>query len=192
MSSRNLRFVATLCALAGAIGPAAPAFVHGEEAPADYVPCDASGWTTKSNAEIRAGPSADAPLLATVSPRAKREGSVEIIGPLPEFEIHGYRDGWFLISGTSYGDYDGDPQPEVPLYSGNGWMRGEDISGEVLPGGFRPEPSLDSPSRAYGTYSDSVVVTRVLACKGYWVKVETDVGSGWVAGLCGSQVTTCS
>ena len=195
MSSRNLRFLVTLVAIACAIGTASAAFAKGEASFPRHVPCQASGYAVHPDTEIRASPSADAPLLAKVSPRGAIEGGFEIAGTLPEFEIRGYRDGWFLIAGTSYGDYGDygdDPLPEAPLYAGEGWMHGRDISGQLRPGRLHRAPSESSRSREYGVEPDAIVVRRLLACQGWWVKVETDIGTGWAPGMCGNQVTTCN
>jgi hypothetical protein len=129
--------------------------------------------------------------LARLVPRSAVQGGVDINGTLPEFEIRGFRAGWFLIGGASYGDY-GDPPPVRRLYAGEGWVRGEQISGEILPGRLHVAPSPRSRSRAYGKGTDEVTVKRLLACEGSWMKIDSDVGTGWVPGLCGNQVTTCN
>jgi hypothetical protein len=43
---------------------------------------------------MRAGSSADSPLLDTVSPRGDGNGESKPAFALPEFEIRGYQDDW--------------------------------------------------------------------------------------------------
>jgi hypothetical protein len=172
-------FAMAFLALTGAAAPQ----------PRTYV-CMASGWA-KGIADVRAQPSPRARLLARLAPRPAVQNGEDVNGTLPEFEIRGARNGWFLIAGASYGDY-GDPAPRRPLYAGQGWVHGDRIGGQVFPGGLHVAPSERARSRPYGKETDAVEVRRLLDCRGQWLQVETDVGTGWVHGLCGNQVTTCS
>ena len=71
-------------------------------------------------------------------------------------------------------------------------MRGDQIGGQLYAGRLHVGPTATSHSRAYGKGTDEVTVKRLFACQGTSMKVETDIGSGWVPGLCGNQVTTCN
>lgn len=178
--ARSAGALLTFAALGAAAAPPPPGTVA----------CRLSGWSEVRGAQMRAGPSPDARLLATFSPRASRQGGVDITGTFPEFEIRGYNNGWFLIGGASYGDY-GDPEPRRPLYSGEGWMRGDQIGGQLGWGRLHSRPSERSSSRPYGKAPDAVRIHRLLACQDTWVRIEADIGTGWAPGMCGNQATTC-
>ena len=153
--------------------------------------CRASGWGVGPQVDVRAAPSPSGRVLARLVPRAAEQDGVDLNGALPEFRIHGARGGWFLIGEASFGDY-GDPKPRRPLYAGQGWVRGDQIGGQLMPGRLYSAPTQRSRSRAYGKGTDEVEVKRLLDCTGTWVKIEADIGTGWVNGLCSNQVTTCS
>ena len=55
------------------------------------------------------------------------------------------------------------------------------------------EPRDDAPpATAKPKDGDYVQVRSLLACKGEWVKVNSNIGTGWAFGLCSNQVTTCN
>ncbi len=153
--------------------------------------CDVHGWGSAPSTQVRAAPSASAPLLGLLRQRAATEGGQEVNGTYPEFHITGAQASWFRIAGANYGDY-GDPAPRRAWYRGTGWVRGDQIGGQVLSGRLHAAPSGRSRSRPYGKAADGVIIRRMLDCRGYWVKIEADIGTGWVEGLCSNQVTTCN
>lgn len=153
--------------------------------------CDVHGWGASPRVEVRAAPAANARLLGTLRHRAAVESGTDINGTFPEFHIVGAQGGWFRITGTDYGDY-GDPLPRWRWYRGTGWVRGNQIGGQVLAGRLHVAPSKRSRSRDYGKPADIVTIRRLLDCQGHWVKIEADIGTGWINGLCNNQVTTCS
>lgn len=157
--------------------------------PPDTVTCAASGWSNdggSSGLEVRAAPNAAALIVA----RFVRRMEPELAGDRVEFAIIGYRGGWLLIEGASHGDY-GDPPPAHPVYAGKGWVRGSSVGGQALAGRFHAAPRADARSWSYGAEPDALTIRRVLECRGRWVRVETDRGTGWLDGMCGNQVTTC-
>lgn len=153
--------------------------------------CDVTGWGSTPQVEVRAGPSPGTRMLAIMRQRAASEGGQEVNGAFPEFHIVAASNGWFRIEQASYGDY-GDPPPRQRLFRGTGWVSGDRIGGQLYSGRLHTAPSEKSRSRPYGKEPDGVTIRRLLDCQGYWVKIEADIGTGWVHGLCGNQVTTCN
>jgi hypothetical protein len=99
--------------------------------PSDMASCKLEGWSTDKDPNglnVRAAPNASAPVLARLPQRSEAEN-----GSLAQFEILGFKDGWVLIKGASYGDY-GDPPPAKPLYSGMGWVHGSLVGGQLIGG----------------------------------------------------------
>jgi len=157
--------------------------------PADTTACNTEGYAIDKDPaglNVRAGPSASAPVVARFKYRAK-----ETDAPSVEVHIIGYKDGWLLIEGGSYGDYGGITPP--PVYSGKGWVKATMMSGQFIGGaqGLLQEPSYRSPFKHFSAFSDDVGIKHLLACRDHWVKVDTTEGSGWVYGFCSNQVTTC-
>lgn len=158
--------------------------------PQDTTVCSFRAWAADPDPQglnVRSAPNLKAAVLGHYIWQKNADA-----GNFVEFNVTGSRDGWFLIDGGSYGDY-GDPPPKEPLYSGRGWVHGSRIAGQLLglTHGLRAEPDSKAPEKPLSKAPDAVVVKQLLACKGDWVKIDTDVGTGWVAGLCSNQVTTC-
>ena len=182
----SLRLAAAFCFVALSAGAKADPIT----VPADMIACAAEGWAAHPDSaalNVRAAPNTTAAILGHHIWRKNAEA-----GNFVEFHIKGSKDGWLLIEGGSYGDY-GDPPPAEPVYSGLGWVHGSRVAGQLLGGthSLSAEADPKSAQTPLGKAPDAVVVKKVLACKGIWVKLETDVGTGWVAGLCSNQVTTC-
>ncbi len=180
-------------ALAASLTPAPCAHAASATVPSDMVPCKLEGWSTDKDPNglnVRAAPNASAAILARLPPRPQAES-----GSLVQFEILGVRDGWLLIKGASYGDY-GDPPPATPLYSGMGWVHGSRVGGQVIGGqnvvGLYSEPKDSAKRLPRPNNVDEIDVKALLDCAGLWAKVDTNIGVGWVYGLCNNQVTTCN
>jgi hypothetical protein len=161
--------------------------------PQDTISCKLEGWSTDKDPKglnVRAAPDASAPILAKLLPRPQAES-----GSLAQFEILGFKDGWVLIKGASYGDY-GDPPPATPLYSGMGWVHGSRVGGQLVGGqnvvGLYSEPKDTAKRLPRPANVDEIAVNALLGCTGSWAKVDTNIGVGWVYGLCANQVTTCN
>jgi hypothetical protein len=157
--------------------------------PRDTTACSFRAWAADPDPQglnVRSAPNLKAAVLGHYIWRKNADA-----GNFVEFNVKGFRDGWFLIDGGSYGDY-GDAPSEAP-YGGRGWVHGSRIAGQLLglTHGLRAEPDAKASEKPLGKAPDAVVVKQLLACKGDWVKIDTDVGTGWVAGLCSNQVTTC-
>jgi hypothetical protein len=186
--------------------------------------CDLRGWSIDENPaglNVYLKPSPDSRFLGTLPPRYSFPGGSEA-GPeegyFTEFDIIGYRDGWFMIEhaeppGRSYADPDSYPDDHPEPFAGRGWIpadrvgaqyangdmpvRAEDENG-VPVGGLYQAPSIDAAwTPALNEYGSPISADggpkRILACSGLWALVESHDGVvGWWRRLCSSQVTNCS
>lgn len=178
MMKRTAALLATL-ACTGAAAPGAAS-------------CDTSGWGATARTVVRAAPAPNARMLASIPHRAARERGEDINGTFPEFHINAARNGWFRIDHVSYGDY-GDPAPLRAPFAGQGWVHGSQISGQLCGGErFYTGPSERARSRPLPAAADAVRIRSLLDCRGNWVKVNSDIGTGWVQAFSNNQVTTCS
>jgi len=98
---------------------------------------------------------------------------------LPEIQVIGVMDGWFLIEGAAYRE----PNPS-PLYTGRGWVEGKVVTTNLFRDTLKKAPRNDSAvvSQLYGTGSNGIPyqsfgleVRRVLGCSGPWLEVEIDL-----------------
>jgi hypothetical protein len=94
---------------------------------------------------------------------------------LPEIQVIGFKDGWFLIEGAAY--------PELfpsQIYTGRGWVEGNSVTTHLFRDTLKKAPSNDSPdvSHLYGTDDPDrpyrLEVQRVIGCSGPWLEVEID------------------
>jgi len=97
-------------------------------------------------------------------------------GQLPEIQVIGVKDGWFLIEGADH-----PASSSSQLYTGRGWLEGKFVTTHLFRYTLKKVPSNDSPdvSHLYGTGRDgvpaephSLEVQRVLGCSGPWLEVE--------------------
>jgi hypothetical protein len=169
---------------------------------------------TREGLNIRAEPRADSAILGRL--KVIENANQENIAA--DVHVIGVKNGWFLIEGAAYGDYDL-PKKLPPVYGGRGW-----VSGKLLTTGLRtstlkatPDENaavvveLHSDENADSAFGASEVsVTAILDCKGEWFRVEApvstknyglkpklpsdgpkDVVRGWTRGSCTNQRTTC-
>jgi hypothetical protein len=155
--------------------------------------CTISAWSndTDSNGlNIRLGAGSGNPVV----------GQVPING---EVSITGSRNGWFRIDRAVLEDYDTGTITSV--FAGEGWVSGRLLGVALNDPDLHAAPSDDSPVVAHLFHqdadgnvagADSFRVARLIACQGDWVQVEgTFIDThltGWAAGTCSNQVTTCS
>lgn len=183
---------AVLAAVASlSLGP--HAFAASVSVPPDTTICKLEGWSTDKDSKglnVRAAPNASAPILAKLPPRPQAEN-----GSLAQFQIVGFKDGWVLIKGASYGDY-GDPPPATPLYPGMGWVHGSRVGGELVGGqnviGLYAEPKASAKRMPRPAGVEEIEVKALIGCTASWAKIDSNIGAGWVDGLCANQVTTCN
>ena len=187
------RTLRVMLALAASLAISRCALAASASVPPDMVQCELEGWSTDKDPKglnVRAAPNASAAILARLPPRPEAES-----GSLAQFDILGAKDGWFLIKGASYGDY-GDPPPATALYSGTGWVHGSRVGGELVGGqnvgGLYAEPKETAKRLPRPKNVDEIAVKALLDCTGPWAKIDSNIGAGWVYGLCNNQVTTCN
>jgi len=154
--------------------------------------CDTRGWGATAKTVVLADPSPGARVLAIIPRRAATERGEDINGTFPEFDIKAASNGWFRIVHVTFGDY-GDPAPLRPVFAGQGWVHGSQIGGQLCGGErFYAGPSERAHSRPLPAAADEVKIRRLLDCQGNWVKVDADIGIGWVRSFSNNQVTTCA
>lgn len=178
--------------------------------PAGTEPCALTAWsidTDPAGLNVRAQPSARSRVLGIVPPPWTAPGRDGEPGETyrAEFEIAGYRDGWFLVRkikapGVDYGERypRGRPQP----FRGQGWVAAR-LVGAALANGGLPSGRLHQAPNRYSASRDVArpdgegigtgdIVQRIHACSGRWGLVEIEGARGWWNGLCSNQVTNCS
>ena len=186
--------------------------------------CDLRGWSIDDNPaglNVYLKPSTDSRLLGTLPPRYHFPDASEAApeeGFFTEFDIIGYRDGWFLIEhaeppGRSYADPDSYPEDHPEPFAGRSWIPADRVGAQyangdmpvravdengVPAGGLYQAPSIDAAwTRALNESGYPISADggpkRILACSGLWALVESHDGVvGWWRRLCSSQVTNCS
>ncbi|MBX3530778.1 MAG: SH3 domain-containing protein [Rhizobiaceae bacterium] len=162
--------------------------------------CNVFAWTTDDDPKglnVRAGPGASYPVIATLPPPLQSEG-YEFA---PEVQIASSENGWFRIIKAVLDDY-GTAGGEKVVFTGSGWVSGRllgtSVEGRYLRDGPSPgaRPVLDFYEKLdSGGGPDSFAVERLLACNGLWLQVEGTYldkkVSGWTNDTCSNQVTTC-
>lgn len=113
-------------------------------------PCDLSGWsidTDPAGLNVRAGPSARSRVVGRIPPAWTSPGRDGEPGSTyrAEFEIAGYRDGWFLVRrikapGTGYGERY--PRTLPQPYRGQGWVSARMVGAALANGGLPDRKSV--------------------------------------------------
>lgn len=208
---------ALLCLCTAFPGAAAGA----EPLPPDTTACAISGYAisrSRTGTPVRSEPNKDAKILGRLAPPQKATAiDKEDVPPADEvwrteFQVVGFREGWFLIEKALH-PYD-DPERRsvlgrrstggVKTYTGRGWVSLADVGGKYtyyhrsMPSGaLYAEPSADAQRLPALNWNNTPIQggnspTKVLACLGEWVKVESDNGVvGWWKGLCGQPIADC-
>jgi hypothetical protein len=189
--------------------------------PPETVACKISGYsiaTARPGAAIRTEPEASAKIVGRLAPAQRAtKADNEDVPPSDqlwrtEFEVVGFREGWFLIEKALH-PYD-DPNRRsvlgrrstggVKTYAGRGWINLKDVGGKYtyhhrsLPNGaLFSEPRAEAVRLpAKNGRGDPIQggnsPKKVLGCDGDWVKVESHDGVvGWWKGLCGQPIGDC-
>ena len=184
-----MRRLALLSAVVlAASATSATALVLEAEIPAGMVACSFSAWSTDK--DPRGLNVRNAPGGKIILGQLKYDEGDEF-GPFVEMKVQGFKDGWFLVD-TARDAVEAAAEPERKVPEVRGWVHGSKLGGQLigLNGGFRDKPDPDAKGK-WIKDADSVVVKRIVACRGEMVKLETDHGNGWVYGLCSNQLTTC-
>ena len=190
-----MRLVATLgCALA--LAPVAVAAQPLDTA--GVTQCKVRGWakdTDRKGTNVRRGPHANAPVIGHLVPMIRVDKD-EYSGV--EFDIVGFKDGWFLIKNGSDGGLKLDATHKD---DGRGWISARLVSVQLRVVALRSAPRRDAPEVAHlrgeNWGPDSGAVSAVHACQGPYMEVTTiPFGSkvavrGWSYKPCSLQLTTC-
>ncbi|MBM3607548.1 MAG: SH3 domain-containing protein, partial [Alphaproteobacteria bacterium] len=175
--------------------------------------CDMTGWSISRNPkgmEVRAGPDGKAKILGRLAP-AKRAQMPEDEEFPPfenlwrtQFQITGYKDGWFQIGNAAHPyEKTGSGYEHrrrllgMKSYAGRGWVRAETVGG-MLSNRARPEygaiwqePRAGAPKLPLKTdgrpWGEGSYAERVFACQGEWVEVQIAGVRGWWPGLCSAE-----
>lgn len=150
------------------------------QAPAAAASCAMSAFVTDrdpSGLNVRAGPSAQARILATVSNQSAGVAA-----------ITGHDRGWFRVSGIV------DAESDTPLFDGDGWVDGALLGLEVANADPRLYAASDRRSRVLARLRPDETQLTLLGCNGEWARVGADGRTGWLSreGQCSSPLTTCS
>lgn len=151
--------------------------------------CRIRGWAlseSSAGTAIRKGPSDEAPIVGRLArPYVSQDTDASSIdGWRAEFEITGYKDGWFRIDkATPPGSRHGDAPPKnhPQTYSDPGWVRVTDVTGayantqmpvarllqypNVDAQSFPPGDKVADPD---GNLPIDGTLTRLHACSGNW------------------------
>ena len=201
---------AAVTALALALSTESPG-VSGQEAKARPLPpgvaaCNFGALAndhTREGLNIRAEPRADSAILGRL-PVIENAYHEKIAA---DVHVIGVRNGWFLIEGANYGDYDL-PAKLPPVYAGRGWVSGRLLTIQIGMRTLKAAP--DENAADVVEMVDDYGVTALLDCKGDWLRVETPLSTkdyalkpklpsdgpagtvrGWAHKSCTNQRTTC-
>jgi len=143
---------------------------------------------------VRSAPRANAPIIGHLVPMMridKDEYSVV------EFDIVGFKDGWFLIKN---GSDDGLKLDAAHSGDGRGWISARLVGVQLRVPALRSAPRREARElarlRGDNWGPDSVAVSAVHGCQGAYMEVTaTPIGGkplrGWSFKPCSLQLTTC-
>jgi hypothetical protein len=190
---------------AALIGSAGLAAAQAPRPPADgTVECRFEGWSNdldEKGQPVRAAPDAGATVVGRLPPPVGiglDEVSVTVT-------VTGYRDGWFRIAEAGYSDeVQGVRVPRNRVVKATGWVPAAGVKALIAAKELKSAPARDaatvaalsgfrseSGGRRVGFGPDGIAVKRLLACRGPWVEVETELGTGWVEKVCARQLGAC-
>lgn len=177
--------------------------------PAGTEPCDISGWsadTDPTGMTLRASPHAQGRVIGRIPAPWKAPDRGGDTGETyrSQFQVIGYRNGWFLVRditapGVAYGERYPRNLPQAPR--GQGWVSarlvGAALANGSLPAGRLYQAPNENSAHATVSRQESPIgtgdpVQRLHACSGVWGLVEVGGHRGWWRGICANQVTNCS
>jgi hypothetical protein len=166
--------------------------------------CQFEGWsneTGEAGLPVRLTPEATGQVIFNLPPPVTRG--------LDEFavtvEVVGWRPGWFKIESAAFPPHAYGPgTPKRSVFMGQGWVPSIAINAQLAGPALKATPTNGSRTiatlKGERTVGDAVVqmspesvaVRQLLACRGTWVHVDTELGRGWVARVCAEQLGPCS
>lgn len=180
--------------------------------PEGVEPCRIGGWTLNNDpqgAPVRAEPHFRAAVRDRLSAPFVPDVAVPSLpgGIRTEFDIIGYKDGWFLIENarrhvSAYLSEAG-RQHDV-FHDGRGWISAGEVGGTVADTGMPLATLLQSPHVDAGAAASELerkvrppvtqrAIRSIRACSANWAKVEDDHdGYGWWRGICSDQRGNCA
>ena len=190
-------------AIAMLIGGAALGQTAGPR-PGEVVECRFQGWSNdldEKGQPVRAAPSATAEVVGRLPPPVNvglDELSVTVL-------VTGYRDGWFRIAEAGYSDeVQGVKVPRNAVVKATGWLPTGGVKALIAAKELKAQAAREAPTIAalsgfrreaqggqvaFGP--DGIAVKRLLSCRGSWVELETELGTGWVEKVCARQLSAC-
>jgi hypothetical protein len=144
---------------------------------------------------VRSAPRANAPVIGHLVPMIRVDKD-EYSGV--DFDIVGFKDGWFLIKNGSDGGLKLDA---AHTDDGRGWISARLVGVQLRVPALRSAPRRDAREvaqlRGENWGPDSVMVSAVHACQGPYMEVTTTpyggtmAVRGWSFKPCSNQLTTC-
>ena len=180
---------------------AALALLPGPALAAGPVECLVEAYAHGRGVEVRAAPSGESPVLLRL-PDPIPVGDQEVA---VAFTVTGWVPGWFRIEEAGYTD-------EVMSVAGGrrvpleraGWVREGAVRTTVAGLELRAEPREGAPvsARLMGFQRmpgpvfvlhgpEGVALRGVIACRGAWAELDTEMGRGWTDTLCARQRSAC-
>jgi hypothetical protein len=183
------------------------------DAEPDVVPCRIKAWAlseSRKGTAVRKAPDDEAAIVGRLAP-PNRWPQSEAAGDewKVEFDITGYKDGWFRIAnaeppGAPYLDPPPAGHPET--YSGTGWIKATDATGayantQMPVARLLQYPHVDAQdyqpaefvAGGDGSLSGDGTLMQLHACSANWaLTTSKDFQRGWWRGICSNQVTNCS
>ena len=187
------------------IGWAGPAAAQAPRPPTEgTVECRFEGWSNdldEKGQPVRAAPDAAATVVGRLPPPVGiglDEVSVTV-------SVTGYRDGWFRIAEAGYSDeVQGVRVPRNRVVKATGWVPAAGVKALIAAKELKQAPARESATvaalsgfrsesggRRVGFRPDGIAVKRLTACRGSWVELETELGTGWVEKVCARQLGAC-
>lgn len=175
--------------------------------PPGVVACDVKALTndhTREGLNIRAEPRADSAILGRL-PIIENANGEKIAA---DVHVIGIKNGWFLVEGAAYGDYDL-PEKLPPVYAGRGWVSGKLLTTTLQTQSLKVAPDKSAADVVEFDWFDA---GAILDCKGDWLRIEVPLstkyytlkpklpsdgprntvrGWGWGRLSCTNQRTTC-
>jgi hypothetical protein len=170
----------------------------------ETVECRFQGWSNdldEKGQPVRVAPSAAAEVIGRLPPPVNvgfDELSVTIV-------VTGYREGWFRIADAAYSDeVQGVRVPRNAFVKATGWLPVGGVKALLAAKELKAQPAREAATVAslsgfrrevgggqVGFGPDGIAVKRLLSCRGAWVEVETELGTGWVEKVCARQLSAC-